>query len=83
MLMHPLRRYPLYNAFIPYIIATKGAAFGDGSTYLTYRNSLIIAVLGVPGAILGGVMVEIPKYVVHPKDWICINAVLDLVVVAL
>jgi hypothetical protein len=50
--------YPLYNAFIPYIQATSGAKFGDGSTYLTYRNSLIIAVLGVPGAILGGVLVE-------------------------
>ena len=22
--------YPLYNAFIPFIIATKGADFGDG-----------------------------------------------------
>ena len=54
--------YPLYNAFIPYIQATKGAAFGDGSTYLTYRNSLIIAVLGVPGALLGGALVEIPKF---------------------
>jgi hypothetical protein len=32
--------YPLYNAFLPYIQATRGAQFGDGSTYLTYRNSL-------------------------------------------
>ena len=54
--------YPLYNAFIPYIQATRGADFGDGSTYLTYRNSLIIAVLGVPGALLGGAMVEIKKF---------------------
>lgn len=54
--------YPLYNAFIPFIQATRGADFGDGSTYLTYRNSLIIAVLGVPGALLGGVLVEIPKF---------------------
>ncbi|PTD09466.1 hypothetical protein HYE67_006410 [Fusarium culmorum] len=53
--------YPLYNAFIPYIQATKGADFGDGSTYITYRNSLIIAVLGVPGALLGGWLVELPK----------------------
>lgn len=54
--------YPLYNAFIPYIQATSGARFGDGSTYLTYRNSLIIASLGVPGALLGGALVEIPKF---------------------
>lgn len=50
--------YPLYNAYIPYIIATRGAESGDGSTYITYRNSLIIAVLGVPGALLGGWLVE-------------------------
>jgi hypothetical protein len=54
--------YPLYNAFLPYIQATRGAEFGDGSTYLTYRNSLIIAVLGIPGALLGGVLVEVPKF---------------------
>lgn len=52
--------FPLYNAFLPYIQATRGADFGDGSTYLTYRNSLIIAVLGIPGALLGGLLVELP-----------------------
>lgn len=54
--------YPLYNAFLPYIQATRGADFGDGSTYLTYRNSLIIAVLGVPGALVGGALVELPRF---------------------
>ena len=54
--------YPLYNAFLPYIQATRGARFGDGSTYLTYRNSLIIAVLGVPGALIGGFLVQLPKF---------------------
>ncbi|KAJ4316296.1 hypothetical protein N0V94_005505 [Neodidymelliopsis sp. IMI 364377] len=53
--------FPLYNAFLPYIQATRGADFGDGSTYLTYRNSLIIAVLGIPGCLLGGVLVETPR----------------------
>jgi MFS family permease len=53
--------FPLYNAFLPYIQSTRGAEFGDGSTYLTYRNSLIIAVLGVPGCLLGGLLVETPK----------------------
>ncbi|KAL5113548.1 hypothetical protein ACEQ8H_008587 [Pleosporales sp. CAS-2024a] len=53
--------YPLYNAFLPFIQETRGAEFGDGSTYLTYRNSLIIAVLGVPGCLLGGVLVERPR----------------------
>lgn len=53
--------YPLYNAFLPYIQASRGAQFEDGSTYLTYRNSLIIATLGVPGALLGALLVELPR----------------------
>lgn len=54
--------FPLYNAFLPYIQAIRGASFGDGSTYITYRNSLIIAVLGIPGALIGGVLVQIPRF---------------------
>ena len=54
--------YPLYNAFLPYLQNVRGAEFGDGSTYLTYRNSLIIAVLGVPGALLGGALVELKGF---------------------
>ena len=54
--------FPLYNAFLPYIQATKGADFGDGSTYITYRNFTIIAVLGVPGALIGGALVQIPRF---------------------
>lgn len=47
------------NAFLPSILQSRGQINGDGSTYITYRNSCIIAVLGVPGAILGGLLVEI------------------------
>ncbi|KAK5057508.1 hypothetical protein LTR84_011508 [Exophiala bonariae] len=54
--------YPLYNAYLPYLQAIRGAEFGDGSTYITYRNSAIIAVLGIPGALLGGAMVEIKSF---------------------
>lgn len=53
--------FPLYNAFLPYIQESRGVDFGDGSTYITYRNSLIIAVIGVPGALTGGAMVELPR----------------------
>ncbi|EGS18991.1 putative sugar:hydrogen symporter protein [Thermochaetoides thermophila DSM 1495] len=53
--------YPLYNSFLPYIQATRGLDFGDGSTYLTYRDSLIIAAVGVPGAFVGALLVEQPK----------------------
>ena len=54
--------FPLYNAFLPYIQATRGAKFGDGSTYITFRNTTIIAVLGIPGALIGGALVEVPKF---------------------
>lgn len=54
--------FPLYNAFLPFIQAEKGAQFGDGSTYITYRDSLIIAVLGIPGALFGGLLVELPRF---------------------
>ncbi|KAF2838716.1 transporter [Patellaria atrata CBS 101060] len=54
--------FPLYNAFLPYIQATRGAEFGDGSTYITYRNTLIIASMGIPGCLLGGVLVELPRF---------------------
>ena len=66
--------YPLYNAFLPFIQATRGFDYGDGSTYLTYRNSLIIAVLGVPGALLGGAMVEIKKF--GRRGTLCFSTIL-------
>ncbi|KAG6873000.1 hypothetical protein C0995_004132 [Termitomyces sp. Mi166 len=52
--------FPLYNAFVPFYLATRGADFGDGSLYITYRNQVILSVIGVPGALLAGYMVELP-----------------------
>ncbi|KAK7049413.1 hypothetical protein VNI00_006014 [Paramarasmius palmivorus] len=52
--------FPLYNAFVTYFLSTRGADFGDGSVYITYRNQVILSVIGVPGALLAGYMVEIP-----------------------
>ncbi|KAI0947531.1 MFS sugar transporter [Taiwanofungus camphoratus] len=52
--------FPLYNGFVTYYLATRGADFGDGSVYITYRNQVILSVIGVPGALLAGWMVEIP-----------------------
>ncbi|KAF6741691.1 major facilitator superfamily domain-containing protein, partial [Ephemerocybe angulata] len=40
--------------------ATRGADFGDGSVYITYRNQVILSVIGVPGALLAGYIVELP-----------------------
>ncbi|EMD40259.1 major facilitator superfamily protein mfs3 [Gelatoporia subvermispora B] len=52
--------FPLYTAFISFYLATRGADFGDGSVYITYRNQVILSVIGVPGALLAGWMVELP-----------------------
>ncbi|KAI0357552.1 MFS general substrate transporter [Trametes cingulata] len=52
--------FPLYNGFVTYFLATRGAHFGDGSVYITYRNQVILSVIGVPGALLAGWMVELP-----------------------
>lgn len=54
--------FPLYNAFLPYIQKSRGAKFGDGSIATTYRNSLIIAVMGIPGCLLGELLVELPRF---------------------
>ena len=47
--------------YVPcYRLASRGAEFGDSSYFITYRNQVIIAVLGVPGAFLAGWAVEQP-----------------------
>lgn len=51
--------FPLYNAFLPYYLETRGDANKPLSVHDTYRNSLIVAVCGIPGAILAGLLVEL------------------------
>ncbi|KAI0350963.1 MFS general substrate transporter [Trametes cingulata] len=50
----------LYNSFLPYLLSSRGAKFGDSSYYITYRNQVILGVIGVPGAFLAGWAVEQP-----------------------
>ncbi|OBZ74441.1 putative MFS-type transporter PB1E7.08c [Grifola frondosa] len=50
----------LYNSFLPYLLASRGARFGDSTYYTTYRNQVILGVIGVPGAFLAGWAVEQP-----------------------
>ncbi|EIW78205.1 MFS general substrate transporter [Coniophora puteana RWD-64-598 SS2] len=53
--------FPLYNSFVTYFLATRGADFGDSSVYITYRNQVILSVIGIPGALIAGWLVEIPR----------------------
>lgn len=48
--------FPLYNAFLPTYLEDR--VTGTNSVYITYRNTLIVAVIGIPGAILAGILVE-------------------------
>lgn len=50
--------FPLYNAFLPYYLQTRGNANEPLSVHETYRNALIVAVIGIPGAIVAGFAVE-------------------------
>ncbi|CAL1697604.1 unnamed protein product [Somion occarium] len=50
----------LYNNFLPFLLASRGAQFGDSSYYISYRNQVILSVIGVPGAFLAGWAVEQP-----------------------
>lgn len=52
--------FPLYNGFVTFFLQTRGADFGDGSLNTTYRNQVILSVIGVPGALLAGWLVELP-----------------------
>ncbi|KAF5329762.1 hypothetical protein D9619_009282 [Psilocybe cf. subviscida] len=50
----------LYNNFLPFLLASKGAHFGQSSLNITYRNTFILAVVGVPSAFLATYAVMIP-----------------------
>ncbi|KAI0822076.1 MFS general substrate transporter [Trametes gibbosa] len=52
--------FPLYTGFIPLFLSTRGADFGDGSIDVTYRNQVILSVVGLPGALIAGWMVDLP-----------------------
>ncbi|CUM66704.1 uncharacterized protein PRCAT00004382001 [Priceomyces carsonii] len=65
--------FPLYNAFIPYYLGTRGGAAKTLSTYETYRNSLIVSVMGIPASLLAGLLVELR---IGRKGTLCISLLL-------
>jgi hypothetical protein len=34
----------LYNNFLPFLLASRGAKFGDSSYYITYRNVWLLSI---------------------------------------
>ncbi|KAK0436029.1 hypothetical protein EV421DRAFT_1739885 [Armillaria borealis] len=49
-----------YNTFgCALVLTTRGADFGDGSLYTTYRNQSILSVIGIGGSLVAGWTVEV------------------------
>lgn len=51
--------YPLYNAFLPEYLKSRGAQTGDSSAYVTWRNYAIVNMCGIWGPVLAGFMCEV------------------------
>ncbi|KIM37815.1 hypothetical protein M413DRAFT_448318 [Hebeloma cylindrosporum] len=64
----------LYNSFLPYLLASRGAHFGDASLDITYRNTFILSVVGVPAAFFATWAVRIPR--VGRKGALALSSVL-------
>ncbi|KAI0255593.1 MFS general substrate transporter, partial [Lactifluus subvellereus] len=50
----------LYNNFLPYLLASRGAKFQDATYSTIYRNQVIISVIGIPSALVAGWSIELP-----------------------
>ena len=48
--------YPLYNVFLPAYLASRGAALGEPSPYITWRNYTLVNFSGIWGPVLAGWM---------------------------
>ena len=48
--------YPLYNVFLPEYLKSRGAAFGEPSPYITWRNYTLVNFSGIWGPVLAGYM---------------------------
>ena len=49
---------PLYTAFLPYYLESRGADVGDNSNYTTWRNYAVNQVAGLIGPCIAAVLVE-------------------------
>ncbi|KAL3426714.1 major facilitator superfamily transporter [Phlyctema vagabunda] len=48
--------YPLFYVFLPSYLASRGAEFGNVSTFETWRNYALVNVSSIPGPMLAGFM---------------------------
>ncbi|EXJ92970.1 hypothetical protein A1O3_01526 [Capronia epimyces CBS 606.96] len=69
--------YPLFYVFLPEYLASRGAEFGQTSTYITWRNYVLAQFSSVFGPVLAGYMCKVP--VIGRKYTMAIGAVISMV----
>jgi MFS family permease len=52
--------YPLYNVFLPSYLESRGAEFGETSSYIKWRNYALVNFSGIWGPVLAGWMCQVP-----------------------
>lgn len=50
--------YPLFYYFLSEYLESRGANFGDGSAYITWRDYAITNALAIPGPIIAGLLCQ-------------------------
>lgn len=68
--------YPLFTAFLPLYLESRGADFGDSSINTTYKNNLIVNSVSIAGPIIAGFMVELP--IIGRRGTMAIGALLSM-----
>ena len=53
---------PLYFNFLPLYLAKAGAQSGNNSVSITYRNNLIVTLCSIPGSLLSGLVIQLPRF---------------------
>ncbi|KAH0833418.1 MFS general substrate transporter [Lanmaoa asiatica] len=53
--------YPLYSSYLPLYLESRGSSSGATSLNVTYRNYAIVSVLGVPGSLIAGWVVDLTR----------------------
>ena len=53
---------PLYFNFIVIYLARAGAQTQANSVSITYRNNFIVTICSIPGSLLSGVLIQLPRF---------------------
>ncbi|UKZ46126.1 hypothetical protein TrVGV298_000324 [Trichoderma virens] len=68
---------PLYSVFLPFYLASRGADFGETTTYTTWRDYAINQIAGLIGPIIAAILVE-TKFFGH-RGTLAVGALVTMV----